>query len=100
MDLNGLPGYQVVRSTQLFQNYPNPFRGVTYIPVDVVHPNTRVTIRIIDVAGKQVATIADEEMASGSYEIRWDASEIAEGILYCILKSDGVIMTRKMVVMH
>ncbi|MFC2101748.1 T9SS type A sorting domain-containing protein [Bacteroidota bacterium] len=100
MDPNVLPELIASESTRMFQNFPNPFRFFTYIPLDVKNSNTRVIVQIFDATGTMKATVVDEKMGAGYYEIPWDAKDIAEGIYYCILKADDAVMTRKMVVMH
>jgi hypothetical protein len=84
----------------MFQNFPNPFHSFTYIPLEIKNSNTRVIVQIFDATGTRKATVIDEKLASGYYEIPWDAKGIAEGIYYCILKADDAVMTKKMVVMH
>ncbi len=100
MDPNALPEFQTLQTTRMFQNFPNPFRSVTHIPVEVVDPNTRVILQIFDATGAIQATVLDEKMASGYYEIPWNSSGIGEGIYYCILKADDAVITKKLVVMH
>ncbi len=100
MDPNALLDYKAIKTTRLFQNFPNPFRSITYIPVEVMDPNTRVMVQVFDATGTLKATVIDEKKAAGYYEISWDANGVAEGIYYCILKADDAIMTKKMVVMH
>ena len=53
------------------QNYPNPFNPSTMIHFDL--PNAgRVSLKIYDVLGRQVAQLVDGEMGAGSYTSTWD----------------------------
>jgi len=100
MDPNALPEYQPQQTTRLFQNFPNPFCSVTNIPVEVIDPDTQVTIQVYDATGAIQETILDEKMAAGYYEIPWDSEGKGDGIYYCVLKADDAVMTKKMVVLH
>ncbi|MEI6456498.1 MAG: T9SS type A sorting domain-containing protein [bacterium] len=88
-----------LNSTRLMQNYPNPVVNSTLIPIEVARNNTFVSLRIYDAIGNLKATLLNENMKEGYTEIRWDASEMPDGIYYCVLKSDDWTSTRKVVVM-
>jgi len=100
MDPNALPEPESKHTTQLFQNFPNPFRSETYVPIEVADPNTMVTIQVCNTSGVVVATILEEKVAQGYHEIPWDSEGVGEGIYYCILKTDDAVMIRKMVVVR
>jgi hypothetical protein len=51
----------------LEQNYPNPFNPTTNIKFQI--PSTSfVSLRVFDMLGREVATLANEEMRPGGYE--------------------------------
>jgi subtilisin-like proprotein convertase family protein len=54
----------------LEQNYPNPFNPSTMISYTLAH-NSAVTLRIIDVLGREVATLVSQTQDAGSYAISW-----------------------------
>jgi hypothetical protein len=85
--------------TRLLQNYPNPVVNSTVVPIEVSRNNTFVSIRIYDALGNLKATLLNENMKEGYNEIKWDASEMPNGIYYCVLNSDDCTATRKVVVM-
>ncbi|MCW8803918.1 MAG: T9SS type A sorting domain-containing protein, partial [Ignavibacteriaceae bacterium] len=63
----------------LAQNYPNPFNPVTHIKYQV--PSTsQVSIKIYDLIGREVAVIVDEVKEVGTYEIKFDARNLASGV--------------------
>jgi hypothetical protein len=65
-------------------------------------------LKIFDVLGRQVATLANEIRMPGSYTVTWDGSDFSSGIYLCRLKvtpipgvgSDQFIETKKMVLMR
>src|SRR5574338_1193475 len=70
----------------LEQNYPNPFNPLTTIKFSIPSVGTRlalyVQLKVYDVLGKEVATLVNEEKTAGSYEVEFDASNLASGIYY------------------
>jgi len=39
-------------------------------------------LKIIDLLGREVATLVNEEMRPGSYEVTWDASGFPSGVYF------------------
>ncbi len=63
----------------LSQNYPNPFNPSTVIPFTI--PATgRVSLRVYDLLGREVATLLDGDVGPGSYEATFDASGLPSGV--------------------
>jgi photosystem II stability/assembly factor-like uncharacterized protein len=88
----------------LHQNYPNPFNPVTNIKFSL--PTTQYTIlKVFDISGREVETLIDEVLQTGSYEFMFDASELSSGIYFYQLRvgdpstgsGQSFVQTRKMV---
>lgn len=79
----------------LNQNYPNPFNPTTNIKYEIADL-TDVELSVYNVMGQRITTLVNETKAPGSYEITWDASEMASGIYYYQLNVSGVVFTRQM----
>ncbi|HMS65049.1 MAG TPA: DUF1028 domain-containing protein [Ignavibacteria bacterium] len=68
----------------LAQNYPNPFNPDTNLKFGI--PNTGfVSLKIYDMLGKEVATLVNESLNPGNYEISWNADALPSGIYYYTL---------------
>jgi hypothetical protein len=80
---------------ELYQNYPNPFNPVTKIDFDIPKAGF-TTLRVYDVTGAEIKTIAAEELSAGKYSMSFDASGLASGIYYYRLESNGLVKTMKM----
>ncbi|MBN1466945.1 lamin tail domain-containing protein [candidate division KSB1 bacterium] len=59
---------------QLGQNYPNPFNPVTTIPYRIITPNT-LSIKIYNLAGKEIKTLFSGYRSSGAYTVEWDKTD-------------------------
>ncbi len=71
--------------TELIQIYPNPFNPTTRIQYSLPSESI-VTLKIFDIAGKEVTTIFNErQMESGKYEAEFDASFLSSGVYFAQL---------------
>ena len=80
----------------LEQNYPNPFNPTTTIRF-VVASNSRVSLRVFDLLGRELASLVDGDKLPGRYEIVWNASRCASGIYFYRLEAGKFSQVRKMI---
>ena len=72
----------------LRQNYPNPFNPETNIEF-TLPAATDVEIKVFDVNGREVATLADTFLPAGQHAVSWNAAEFASGVyLYRMTAGD------------
>ncbi len=83
---------------ELMQNYPNPFNPETEITFTLPE-RVNVMIRIYNSAGEETATLLNEVRSKGYHILRWNAADYPSGIYYYQLVSDGISITRKMVLL-
>ena len=83
---------------ELTQNYPNPFNPVTTISWEIPTDGL-VTLKIYDILGKEIYTVADEYQQAGSYQRNFDGSSLSSGMYFFTLQSGSFIQTRKMILM-
>jgi hypothetical protein len=83
---------------RLNQNYPNPFNANTTIRFILPLPGY-VRLRVFDPAGREVTTLADEEMEPGEQSVQFDASGLASGIYIYRIETGDFTAVRKMTVM-
>lgn len=72
--------------------YPNPFTSTAYIPVEITS-STDVTLRIFDVSGRTVRTLALDRSLAENTSFAWDGrddsgNEVSAGIYRVELSSD------------
>ena len=88
----------------LSQNYPNPFNPSTKIEFAIPEEGL-VSLKVFDLLGNEVATLVNEELAPGKYEVEFSASggsessikQPASGIYFYQLKAENYIETKKMI---
>ena len=69
------------REFSLGDNYPNPFNPTTTIPINLPKAS-HVEVVVYNIAGQRVATLADREYQAGSYQLRFNAHELASGVYF------------------
>lgn len=88
----------------LSQNYPNPFNPSTTIKytiptVETGHaPSLRTKLIVYDILGREVTTLVNEIKSPGTYEIKFNASQLASGVYLYRLISGSFSQTKKMMV--
>ena len=70
---------------------PNPFNPSTTITFELPKAG-RVTLRVYDVSGRLVSTLAEGDMGAGRQEVRWDAtrrngSRVPSGVYFYVLET-------------
>jgi photosystem II stability/assembly factor-like uncharacterized protein len=89
-------------SHSLYQNYPNPFNPVTKIRFDIPVGNGRdrsVRVIVYDLLGRVVATLVNQLLKPGTYEVEFNGSSFASGIYFYKLFSDDFIDAKRMVLL-
>jgi hypothetical protein len=83
----------------LYQNTPNPFKGVTTIGFNLTQAGV-ANLKITDVSGKILKNI-EIESAEGYNEVRLNSSELpATGVVYYTLKTNAGTATKRMVIVE
>jgi hypothetical protein len=90
---------QVPESFQLLQNYPNPFNPSTLIQFAVPKAG-RYSVRVFTVLGQEVANLYDGEAVTGTYSVRFDASNLSSGVYFYTLTGENVSISKKMLLVR
>jgi photosystem II stability/assembly factor-like uncharacterized protein len=85
----------VSASVELLENYPNPFQSATTVsfslPVRMV-----ATLRVFNMLGIEVATLADGEFAAGTKRVQWRPDRLAPGVYLLQLRAGAWTASRTM----
>jgi hypothetical protein len=81
----------------LKQNYPNPFNPTTNI-VYSIKTNSNVVLKVFNMLGKEVSSVAFGNQNSGSYSYTLDAGKLnlSSGIYYYTIQAGDFKDTKKM----
>ena len=78
-----------VKEFALGQNYPNPFNPSTTINFSLA-VDSKVSLKIFDVLGQEVATLINGQMAAGSQKVSFDASSLNSGVYFYRIDASGI----------
>lgn len=79
----------------LDQNYPNPFNPSTVISYSLPE-QTDVSITVYNMAGQQIQTLVNEVQSAGTYQVNFDASNLASGVYMYRLQAGSQVITKQM----
>ncbi|HQJ46053.1 MAG TPA: T9SS type A sorting domain-containing protein, partial [Ignavibacteriaceae bacterium] len=96
-------GVQVVDNVKpasylLEQNYPNPFNPTTNIKFALTNAGF-TTLKVYDMLGREVATLVNENLAAGTYNVNFDANNLSSGVYFYTLITDNFKQSKKMILM-
>ena len=84
----------------LHQNYPNPFNPTTKIKFDISANTAGQTfLSVYDLLGRAVATLVNEQLQPGTYEVTFDGSNLPSGVYFYKLNSGNFTATKKLVLL-
>jgi hypothetical protein len=87
----------------LAQNYPNPFNPSTVIRYSLP-ADGNVSLKVYDIAGREIATLVNDFRRAGTYEARFDAGSVsgrvlASGVYFYRVVTGDFTETKKMVLL-
>lgn len=84
----------------LYQNFPNPFNPVTKISYQVPVAG-EVSVRVYDLLGREVATLASGVRPAGIHDVEFDASALTSGVyFYRMTTGSGFSDVKKMMIVR
>lgn len=89
---------------ELYQNVPNPFNPNTTISFSLSRASF-VQLTIYNVTGRKVRTLLSRDQRAGTHTLDWDGRDrngtsVASGVYFYRLVADGVVQTRKMMLLR
>ncbi|MCX7877205.1 MAG: T9SS type A sorting domain-containing protein [Ignavibacteria bacterium] len=95
---------------ELLQNYPNPFNGSTKFRFSIKHNQNfsiedniagehKTVLKIYNILGNEVATLIEQKLEPGTYELEWNGEDYPSGVYYYRLYAGDFAETRKMVLL-
>ena len=84
-----------LKDFNLFQNYPDPFNPTTVISYQLP-ANTLVTLKVYDVLGRLVKTLANENQNAGTHSVTFNASSLSSGVYFYRLNAGNYVNTKNL----
>ncbi len=94
---------EVVTTTKLLSNYPNPFNPVTNIAYSI-NETGNVTIDVYNLKGQLVKSLVNEVIETGDHIVTWNGRDnsnksVASGVYFYKMQSSNYTATKKMILM-
>ncbi|GAB5521639.1 MAG: hypothetical protein RhofKO_38900 [Rhodothermales bacterium] len=83
-------------SYALEQNYPNPFNPETVVRY-ALPEKAAVRLTVVDVLGREIMTLVQQEQAAGFHTVTIDGRELASGVYFYVLKTPNFHQMHRMV---
>ncbi len=82
----------------LLQNFPNPFNPSTTIMYNLPR-DSRVSLKLFNLLGQEVATLVDEEQKAGYKSVEWNASNITSGVYLYRIQAGDFVASKKLLLL-
>jgi hypothetical protein len=76
--------------------YPNPFKGITTFFYTLTEPS-QVTLQIFNAYGKLIDTPVNTYQFGGNQHVQWNAERLPDGVFFCVIQSDNLLLKGKIV---
>ena len=81
------------------QNFPNPFNPSTVVRYGLPAASD-VTVRVFNMLGQEVRTIAEGHKTAGVHELAFDAARLSSGIYLYRVEAGDLAITRRMILIE
>ena len=78
--------------------YPNPFNPQVMIPITLAR-EAHIQLRIYDIQGRLVISIADDVLPAGKKLFSWDGSQYPSGVYIVRWQAGHVMQTEKIILL-
>jgi hypothetical protein len=80
----------------LQQNYPNPFNPTTLVRYQLPVVSD-VRLGVYDLLGREVSVVVSERKAAGSYEVKFDGTNLSSGVYFYRIQAGEFCQTKRCV---
>lgn len=95
---------EIPKDFSLSQNYPNPFNPSTKIkfdiPSNVKSQTANVNLVLYDLLGRVVATLVNQSLQPGKYEVEFDGSNLSSGTYFYRIQAGTFTDIKKMILLR
>jgi hypothetical protein len=96
---------EILHTTILIDNYPNPFNHITTISFTTLDFDKNTEITVYNLIGQIVKQVVNEQLAPGEHSVNWDGTddvgnEVPSGVYFYKLSDSEYYETKKMLLMR
>jgi polyhydroxybutyrate depolymerase len=88
-----------IKNFVLKQNYPNPFDATTTICFSAPR-REKVTLKVFDLLGNEVAILLDEEVGAGEHRVIFESKNLPTGVYFYRLQAGKSVDAKKLVILR
>lgn len=86
-------------TSRLHLPFPNPARGSATVEATLARGGP-LSVRVVDMLGREVATLAEGRQPAGTHRLTVDAAALAGGVYSIVMEAEGYRASRRLVVAH
>ena len=79
-------------------SHPNPFNPITEVSFAIPEMEL-ASVRVFDIRGREMGTLANQIFQPGYYTVNWDASTYASGVYFINLMTSNTKLTQKVLLL-
>ncbi|MBU1706713.1 T9SS type A sorting domain-containing protein, partial [bacterium] len=88
----------VIPETFSLDAYPNPFNSTIKITYEIPK-NSNVRLRIMNILGREAATLVNTSQTAGKHDITWNADGFSSGIYFACFEAGHETLVKKLVLL-
>ena len=97
-------GNEIVPTTKLIGNHPNPFNPTTTISFSTTESRENTELAIYNLKGQKVKTLIDEKLPAGNHQVVWGGKDdnnkaVSSGIYFYKMNCGDYTSIKKMILM-
>jgi hypothetical protein len=81
----GVSTPEIAGTQVMMANFPNPFTAQTTVQYEVAEAGN-ISIQVVDMSGKVVSTLVNEQMDKGRYSVQFNATNLPAGVYFAKAK--------------
>lgn len=90
---------EIPNEFSLLHNYPNPFNPTTTITYSLSKA-AHVSLKVYNLLGREMATLVDQPMRAGAYQVVWNAQNAPSGVYFYKISDGNCSKINKMILLQ
>ena len=90
---------EAIAETRFGPVYPNPTSGGATVEIELARAG-KLTVRVVDMLGREVLTVADGRQESGTHRLHVDTRSLPSGVYGVVMEAGEAVASRRVVVVR